>query len=343
MNKKQSRDEICVTNMHTGGEPARIITSGYPKIEGETIIAKKKYCKENLDEYRTMVMFEPRGHYDQFGALLVEPDLPEADVGVIFLHNDGYGNMCGHATIALGRYIVDNKLMKTTSGPVENGVVSTNIQAPCGLLAVEVEMKDGQYSCTSFTSVPAFLYKADVLIDLPSYGQIKLDISYGGVFYALVDANQLKIDIETAPIADLIKLGTAVSEHIKKTIEIKHPTDADLSYFFGTILTDGKDLSESSKHLCIFADRQVDRSPCGSGTTARIAAQFGKGQVKLNEKRSYISSRIGSKFDAEVVCETTCGTLNATRVKISGQAYYTGTSKFFREDNDPLRNGFLIR
>jgi len=181
MNQQQPirrRDEFNVTDMHTGGEPLRIITSGYPQIKGETILAKRAEVKKNFDQFRKMLMFEPRGHFDQYGALLVEPDLPEADIAVLFLHNEGYSTMCGHAVIALGRYIVDNNLMKRKPA-IEDGIVTTNIQCPCGLVQAEVEMSAGKSGGVSFTSVPAFLLKSDVLIDLPGYGSIKFDISYG--------------------------------------------------------------------------------------------------------------------------------------------------------------------
>lgn len=135
--------EISVTDMHTGGEPLRIITGGFPEVKGDTILEKRNFVKKYLDEYRTMLMFEPRGHFDMYGALLVEPDIPEADIGVLFLHNEGYSTMCGHAVIALGRYIVDNELVKDKSKIVENGKVETNIQCPCGLVKAEVFLNNG--------------------------------------------------------------------------------------------------------------------------------------------------------------------------------------------------------
>jgi len=134
---------ISVTDMHTGGEPLRIITKGYPVLEGKTILAKRAFVRDNHDHLRKMLLFEPRGHYDQYGALIVEPDLPEADLAVLFMHNEGYSTMCGHAVIALGRYIVDNRLMKNIGDVVKDGVVNTNIQCPCGLVKAEVEVNDG--------------------------------------------------------------------------------------------------------------------------------------------------------------------------------------------------------
>ena len=141
--KKNIKMEISVTDMHTGGEPLRIITEGFPEIKGDTILEKRSYTKENLDQYRKFLMFEPRGHFDMYGALLVEPDLKEADVAVLFFHNEGYSTMCGHAVMALGRYIVDNKLMKDTTKIVDDGIVETNIQCPCGLVTAEVSINAG--------------------------------------------------------------------------------------------------------------------------------------------------------------------------------------------------------
>ncbi|XP_002160119.1 trans-L-3-hydroxyproline dehydratase [Hydra vulgaris] len=335
---------VCVTDMHTGGEPLRIITSGYPEIKGNTLLEKRRYVKDHLDHMRTFLMHEPRGHFDQYGALLVEPDNKEADIAVLFMHNEGYSTMCGHAIIALGRYVVDNKLNKSCSN-VFNGYAETKIQCPCGMVRARVEINNGRSGAVSFVSVPAFAYRIDVTVKLPSYGEVKLDISFGGAFYALVDVNQVSLNLLETPSTSLITFANEVIRVVKENFKITHPFEEDLSFLYGAILTDGNDSNpnEVSINLCIFADSQLDRSPTGSGVTARMALQHAKGLVGVNEQRSFVNSKTRSKFTGEIVQTTKFGGYDAVQVKVEGHAYYTGESVFYNEDGDTLSGGFLIK
>jgi len=337
--------KISTTDMHTGGEPLRIITSGYPEIKGKTILEKRRYIRENLDKYRTMLIHEPRGHYDQYGAILVPvEDDSDADIGVIFMHNEGYSTMCGHATIALGRYIVDNKLLKSKH-PEDATEVITNILCPCGVVKAYVTINNGVSGAVRFTSVPSFAYKLNVQVNVPDYGNVLLDIGYGGAFYALVDITQIGMDLKDTSCNKLVDFAAVVTETVKKEVKITHPEEEDLSFLYGTILTDGNDAyaTEPTYNLCVFADQQVDRSPCGSGVTARLAVHYAKRLIGLNQKRRFCNSKVDSEFIGEVVLETTCGSFDAVRISVQGEAYYTGTSQFFMEENDSLRHGFVVR
>lgn len=337
-------NNIQVTDMHTGGEPLRIITSGYPTILGKTLLEKRRYVKENLDYLRTFLMHEPRGHYDQYGALLVEPDFPDCDIGVIFLTNEGYSTMCGHACIALGRFLVDNDMLKNKVDDQPEALAK--IQCPCGVVDLRVEINNGKSGAAVFTSVPAFLYQKDVIVSTQNYGNISLDLGYGGAFYALVDMTQkMLLDFEKDSLDALKNFADEVSQNVKKKIEINHPVEKDLSFLYGTILTDGKDDSSNreSKHLTIFADKQVDRSPTGSGVTARLAVQYFKGSVDLDQEKTFINWKTGTKFIGKVVEKASFGNCEAVRVEVSGHAYYTGKSTFMMEDDDPLKHGFLVR
>ncbi len=181
--------KLTVVDMHTGGEPVRIVTGGYPPIPRGTILQKRAWVRENLDHLRRLLMFEPRGHYDMYGALLVEPDLPGADLAVLFMHNEGYSTMCGHAVIALGRYAVDHGIV-----PAVEPLTTVAIEAPCGLVVASVEVKDGKAGAVSFESVPAFLFARDQAVDLPGYGRIDFDVAYGGAFYALADCRRFGLE-----------------------------------------------------------------------------------------------------------------------------------------------------
>ena len=178
---------IEVIDMHTGGEPLRIITSGYPDIPGEDILAKRRYAKDHLDHLRRFLMFEPRGHYDMYGAILVAPSLPDAHLAVLFIHNEGYSTMCGHAILALGRYAIDYGLVKAVEP-----VTTVNIECPCGLVRAEVKVHDGKTGKVRFSSVPSFMFANDVSLQLADGTQFKTDIGYGGAFYAILDARRRK-------------------------------------------------------------------------------------------------------------------------------------------------------
>src|SRR5262245_58886471 len=176
-NRLATLDKLTVIDMHTGGEPVRVVTGGYPPIPKGTILGKRAWVRDNLDHLRKMLMFEPRGHYDMYGALLVEPDLPGADIAVLFMHNEGYSTMCGHAVIALGRYAVDQGLVVA-----REPLTTVNIECPCGMVVASVEVKDGKAGAVSFESVPAFLFTARRSISLERYGSVIFDIAYGGAF-----------------------------------------------------------------------------------------------------------------------------------------------------------------
>ncbi|XP_041354011.1 trans-L-3-hydroxyproline dehydratase-like isoform X1 [Gigantopelta aegis] len=198
---------IRTTEMHTSGEPVRIIDSGFPQPNGSTLLEKRNYIRQHLDSYRKFIMFEPRGHYDMYGALLVKPEIAEADIGVIFMHNEGYSTMCGHAVIALGRYAVDKGLVAARTCP-ETKVA---IQCPCGLVQVFVQFDGNKTGSVRFHSVPAFVFKTDVAVGVEGFGEVKVDISYGGAFYAFVAAEKLGLNLETACIRDVVDAADAVT------------------------------------------------------------------------------------------------------------------------------------
>lgn len=259
------KDRITVIDMHTGGEPLRIVTGGYPPIPAGTILEKRAYVRDNLDHLRKMLMFEPRGHYDMYGALLVEPNLPGADLAVLFMHNEGYSTMCGHAIIALGRYAVDQGLV-----PAREPVTTVNIECPCGLVVASVEVKDGKAGAVSFESVPAFLVTTD-LVKLPGYGGcVAFDLAYGGAFYAIADCRQFGLEFGKSRTRDFVDAATALTGLVKD-FPLSHPDHDDLGFLYGSILTDGGDGSNgvATKNVCVFAEAEVDRSPTGSGVTAR--------------------------------------------------------------------------
>ena len=332
-------DEIRTVEMHTGGEPVRIVTSGYPPIPGATILAKRRHARERLDHLRRLLMFEPRGHADMYGVIPVEPDLPEADLAVLFMHNEGYSTMCGHAVIALGRYALDRGLV-----PIRAPETEVRIQCPCGLVTTRVEVAEGRPGRVRFASVPAFAFALERSVETPSFGAVTLDIGYGGAFYALVPAGRFGLDVRASPTRDLADAAREVTEAVQAQVTLAHPDDADLAFLYGTILTDGRDAEDTvpSANICVFAGSQVDRSPTGSGVTARIAVQHRRGQVALGETRAF-ESVTGAVFTGRAVAESKVGEHPAVTVEVGGEAHYTGESRFFLEPGDTIGQGFLLR
>jgi trans-L-3-hydroxyproline dehydratase len=329
---------ITVIDMHTGGEPVRIVTGGYPPIPPGTILEKRAWVREHLDHLRKLLIFEPRGHYDMYGALLVEPDLPGADLAVLFMHNEGYSTMCGHAVIALGRYAVDQGIV-----PAREPVTIVNIEAPCGLVVASVEVKDGKAGAVSFESVPAFLFAADRTVDLRGHGAIRFDVAYGGAFYALADCRQFGLEFDRDRVRDFVDAATSLTEKLKAEFPLSHPDHADLAFLYGTILTDGGDGKNApTKNVCVFADAEVDRSPTGSGVTARLAAMHAKGGIGIGEALTF-ESIAGSRFSGSVARGTTAGSHDAIVARVGGRAFYSGKAEFMLEEEDMLGRGFLLR
>jgi proline racemase len=331
---------LTVIDMHTGGEPVRIVTGGYPPIPKGTILEKRAWVRDNLDHLRKLLIFEPRGHFDMYGALLVEPDLPGADLAVLFMHNEGYSTMCGHAVIALGRYAVDEGLV-----PPREPMTRVNIECPCGMVVASVNVRNGRAGAVSFDSVPAFLHARDVAVDVAGHGGVTCDVAYGGAFYAIADGRQFGLEFGKSRARDFIDAATALTEAVKATVPLSHPDAPDLAFLYGSILTDGRDGSGGgpTKNICVFADAEVDRSPTGSGVTARLAAMHAKGEVGLNEPRLF-ESVVGSRFEGAVARTVTLADGRAAIVaRVSGRAYYTGRAEFWLEEGDELGKGFLVR
>jgi trans-L-3-hydroxyproline dehydratase len=330
-------------DMHTGGEPVRIVTAGYPTVLGDTILDKRRYALEHLDHLRRLLMFEPRGHHDMYGVIPVEPDLPEADMAVLFMHNEGYSTMCGHATIALGRYAVDHGIVEARAP-----WTTLNLQCPCGLVRVRVEVTEtpgGHRSgAVVFESVPSFAFLIDRQVAVPGLGNVRFDIGYGGAFYALVDVNAIGLSLSGTPLADLVEAADRITRHVAAGFPLEHPDDPALAYLYGTILTDGNDAfaSEATRNLCIFAEREIDRSPTGSGVCARVAVQYAKGQIAIGQSRDF-ESITGSRFSGAPVRSVKTGRFQGVHVEVTGRAYYSGRAQFTLEDGDSLGAGFELR
>jgi proline racemase len=325
---------LSTVEMHTGGEPTRIIVDGWPAFTGKTLLDKRREAKERHDHLRRGLMLEPRGHDGMYGALLVEPDHPDADLAVLFMHNEGYSTMCGHATIALARWAVESGRVKRQSPETV-----VRLQCPCGLVVARVA-DDGT---VRFESVPSFAYALDRIAPTRSWGPVTVDIAYGGAFYAFLAADSIGLDLKTSPMRAIVDAGEEIALAAAKAIPIEHADEPDLAFLYGTILTDGGDgLLEPSRNVCIFAGRQIDRSPTGSGVSARMALQVARRQAKLGEERKF-ESCTGAIFTGRALRDApSVNSRKSVIVEVGGTAHQTGDARFRFGDNDPLREGFSL-
>lgn len=322
---------------HTGGEPLRIVIDGLPELEGKTMLEKRRYMREELDDYRKMVMWEPRGHADMYGAVVTEPTTEEADFGVLFLHNEGYSTMCGHAIIALGKIAVETDVI---SGEFADRVV---VETPAGLVHARTDMINGRVESVAFTNVPSFVYERNVEVDVPEYGTIECDIAFGGAFYAYCEAAQFDVKLGSDDVQTLIKIGQAVKAAVSNAVDITHPAEDDLGFLYGTILTgaphsDGTD----SRNVCVFADGEVDRCPTGTGVSGRVALRADTGSLAPGEE-FIVESIVGSVFTGCYEEETTVGGYDAVSPVIRGTAHVTGRHEFLVDPTDPFDDGFILR
>ncbi|WP_103013568.1 proline racemase [Clostridioides difficile] len=329
---------IQAIDSHTAGEATRIVVGGIPNIKGNSMPEKKEYLEENLDYLRTAIMLEPRGHNDMFGSVMTQPCCPDADFGIIFMDGGGYLNMCGHGTIGAMTAAIETGVV-----PAVEPVTHVVMEAPAGIIRGDVTVVDGKAKEVSFLNVPAFLYKEGVEVDLPGVGTVKFDISFGGSFFAIIHASQLGLKIEPQNAGKLTELAMKLRDIINEKIEIQHPTLVHIKTVDLVEIYDEPTHPEATyKNVVIFGQGQVDRSPCGTGTSAKLATLHAKGELKVGEKFVY-ESILGTLFKGEIVEETKVADFNAVVPKITGSAYITGFNHFVIDEEDPLKHGFILK
>jgi proline racemase len=324
---------IGTTDMHTGGEPLRVITGGLPAIPGENVLQKRSYFREHWDQLRTGLMFEPRGHADMYGAIFSEAQ-DDADFDVFFLHNEGYSTMCGHAIIALTKLVIE-------AGLVGGPNVSFNV--PAGRINASATLEGRTVSRTSFRNVPSFVLLRDKVLDIPGIGRVSFDVAYGGAFYVIVAADAVGIGLIPECHYQLIQIGRQIKQAVADNFPITHPFEPELSFLYGTIFTGPpNDKSHHSRNVCIFADGEVDRSATGSGVSARAALHHVRGDLPQNHPIT-IESILGTTMTATVVERVRFGPYEAIVPEVSGSAYFCGRQEFWFDPQDPLVHGFLLR
>ncbi|HEY8736220.1 MAG TPA: proline racemase family protein [Candidatus Dormibacteraeota bacterium] len=324
-----SRYIVDTIDYHTAGEPFRIVTGGAPPLKGRTIMDKRRYALEHLDEVRQLLVFEPRGHADMYGCFVTEPEDDRAQLGIVFFHNAGYSTACGHGTIALVTWAVETQRVHPVEP--ETDVV---VDVPSGRLKTVATVEHGKVKAVRFRNVPSFVL-AELSVRLGTK-PVAVAVAYGGAFYAIVPSASFELPVEPAYLPRFIELGREIKAQIEAARDIVHPLNPELRDIYGVIFTQG------NRNVTVFADGEVDRSPCGSGTSARLALMDQRGELARGSTLMH-EGIVGTRFAGRVVGEDRVADIPAVITEIEGSAFLTGSHQFVLQDDDPIGTGFLLR
>ena len=312
---------VATVDYHTAGEPFRIVVGGVPPLEGRTALERRRWAAEHLDGVRRMLVNEPRGHADMYGCFVT--DSAVADLGVVFFHNEGYSTACGHGTIALVTWALESGRLAAREGET-----AVSVEAPSGRLPAWATVRGDDVAAVRFRNVPAFVLRRAV----EAAGHV-VDVAFGGAFYAIAPA---PVPVDRAGLSELIERGRAVKAALNRSGGVVHPLEPELRDVYGVIWTDG------DRNVTVFADGEVDRSPCGSGTSARLALLDATGELPRGQALHHLGI-VGTEFVGRVVGEAAVGGLPAVITEVEGSAHLTGRHEFVLEPGDPLGTGFLLR
>ena len=349
----RSRLTLQAIDLHCGGEPLRLITAGYPPIPVAPVLERRRWVHEHADHVRRAAVYEPRGHRDMYAAVLLPPGRSDADLTVLFMHNEGYSTMCGHGTIAIATALVEEGLF-----PAEVPETVIRLEAPAGLVTAHVSTSrsaDGAVEATGvrFENVPSYLAARDLAVHpdgLGLDGPLPVDIGFGGAYYGIVDAAALGLRVVPAQVDALTRAGAAITDVLRRDHTPAHPTEPDLGFVYGTIIVDhepatapdGLASEADIRNVTVFAEAEVDRSPCGSGTSALLAQGASRGHLGIGDLLAN-ASITGAVFHGRLVSATRLGSEPAWATSIAGTAYLAGYSTLVVDARDPLGDGFLLR
>jgi trans-L-3-hydroxyproline dehydratase len=328
---------VSTVDAHAEGEPLRVILEGVPQPEGDTMLERRRHARDELDPLRRALMWEPRGHADMYGCLLTPPVTSGADFGVLFLHNEGFSTMCGHGVIAVCTVVLEIGLIPSTEP--ETALV---IDTPAGRVRARATLDSGRVVRVAFQNVPSFAADLDARVHVPGIGGLRYDLSFGGAFYAFVDAETLGLSCTPSHAAELARVGEEIKRAVVDTRPVEHPTEPELGFLYGVIFTGrGTNPGSHSRHVCVFADGEVDRSPTGTGVSARLAILRARGELGPGEPVT-IESIVGSRFTGRIVDEVEQGGRTAIVPEVEGRAWITGRHEFWIDPRDELGSGFLL-
>lgn len=321
---------------HTEGMPTRVITGGVGTIPGSTMAERRLWFMENSDEIRNLLMREPRGHASMSGAILQPSTRPDADYGVLYIEVSGLLPMCGHGTIGVATVLVETGMVE-----VREPITTVRLDTPAGLVIAEVEVQDGAAKSVTIRNVPSYSDRVGASVEVPGYGTVNYDLAFGGNFYAIVELDDLGLPFERERKNDLLAAGLAIMDAINEQDEPVHRERDDIRGCHHVYLKAPGSNAEYSRHAMAIHPGWFDRSPCGTGTSARMAQLHAKGELELNT--DFINeSYIGSQFTGRLVEETTVGGMPAVVPTVTGRAWLTGTAQYFLDPSDPFPEGFSL-
>jgi len=326
---------VLTVESHAAGEPLRVITGGVAPIPGATILEKRRYAKERLDGLRRSLLFEPRGHADMYGAIPTEPVTPDGDAGVLFMHNEGWSTMCGHGVIALATVALEVGLLSMRD--------VVRLDTPAGRVTARPRREGARVRSVAFENVPSFVVSLDDRVSVPGIGDVRYDLAFGGAYYAFVEAASLGLEMTPERFRDLIAAGSAIKRAVMAAREIRHPVERDLSFLYGTIFTGpAVGAGADSRNVCVFAEGEVDRSPTGTGVSARVAIERARGRLQPG-KPFVVESIIGTRFTGRIARDLEWEDYDAVVPEIEGSAWITGRNEILISPDDPLAEGFILR
>lgn len=333
----QFTNVVQTIDTHTFGEPTRIINGGLLKLKGNSVAEQRDDMAERYSWLRDALIKEPRGHRDMFGAVLLPPVQEGVDFGVIYMDNNNFLNMCGHATIGVSTAIVETGMVQP-QGEYTDLVLET----PAGLVYPRVRVENGRVESVTFKNVPGFLEERDVKLETPEYGEVIVDISFGGNYFAWVDIEQFDEKLHPSNTAKLKAIAKVIKEEVNKTVKVQHPTKSyidkiDIVTFFGPPTVEGA----TYKNVHIFSDNQADRSPGGTGTTAMVSRMVGRGELELNEE-VVCEGFVGGKFYGKALETVDLGGKEAYITEVRGSAFISGFNNILIDPNDPFKHGFMV-
>jgi proline racemase len=330
---------IRTVDYHTGGEPFRIVTGGVPELQGRNVLERRRWAIANLDDVRRLLVNEPRGHADMYGAFVTPPDDDWGQLGVVFFHNEGFSTACGHGTIALVTWAVETGRVGVEP---DGRSAAVTVDVPSGRLACVARLDDaGRVEAVRFRNVPSFVLARDVTVRT-AHGLLTLDIAFGGAFYATLGVDAIGLPLTPEALPELIALQRELRPALERSVRVRHPEAPDLAGIYGVIFWElvGPD---EQRNVTVFADGEIDRSPCGSGTSARLAVLHARGELATGATFRH-RSIVDSVFEAWVVDEgPLIGGHASVVTEVEGSAFRTGESMFSLDPRDPLGTGFLLR
>ncbi|GAB3078859.1 proline racemase family protein [Micromonospora schwarzwaldensis] len=332
----RSKRVIHVVDSHTEGMPTRVVTGGVPVIPGATMAQRREHVMAHLDDLRTFLMYEPRGHSAMSGAILQPPTRPDADVGVVYIEVSGCLPMCGHGTIGVATVLVETGMV-----PVSEPVTTIRLDTPAGLVTASVTVTDGRATAVTLQNVPSFAMALDARVEVPGLGQVRYDLAYGGNFYAIVDLPELGLRLDRADRQRLLDAGLAIMAAINDTARPVHPDQPRISGCHHVYLAAEGSTARLSRHAMVIHPGWFDRSPCGTGTSARMAQLHARGLLPLHQ--DFVNeSLLGTRFTGRLTASSTVAGQPAVLPTITGRAWLTGTAQLFLDPDDPFPAGFLL-